>query len=380
MLSARVCRASAAATKRVPPEAVDRRERTVSVAVRSGSPAPSRPLEEIPVLVDLPLAELRRYRPEVGEPEDFDRFWGDQLRAAREHDLGVEVTPVDAGLATVEVSDVTFAGHGGTPVRGWLLRPRDHHRPLPAVVEYLSYGGGRGLPHERLLWSAAGYVHLVMDTRGQGSSSSVGATVDPGDDGAPSAPGYLTRGIADPATAYYTRLFVDAARAIDAVRAVPGVDAARVAVAGMSQGGGLALAAAHLADRPAAVLSQVPFLAHMRRAVEVTDERPYIELTEYCRTHRDDVERTFHTLSYLDVVNHAKRASAPALFAVGLGDAVCPPSTVFAAYHHYAGPAELRVYPFDGHEGGGVHHVREQLAFLREHLGDEHARRTAAAR
>jgi cephalosporin-C deacetylase len=320
------------------------------------------------VLVDLPLEELRRYQPKVAEPEDFDAFWAEQLAAARRADLAVEVRAVDAGLHTVEVADVRFAGHGGDPVRAWLLLPRDREAPLPAVVEYAAYGGGRGLAHERLLWSAAGYAHLVMDTRGQGSSSNVGVTADPTDPGEPASPGYLTRGIATPGTAYYTRLFVDAARAVDAVRMHPAVDAGRVAVAGISQGAGLALAAAHLAERPAAVLAQVPFLAHLRRAVEVTDEQPYAELTSYCRTHRDEVERTFHTLSYLDVANHARRATAPALFAVGLADAVCPPSTVFAAYHLYGGPKRIEVYPFDGHEGGGAHHVREQLAFLREHL------------
>ena len=320
------------------------------------------------MLVDLPLEELRRLRPAVAEPDDFDAFWAGQLASARHHDLAAGFRPVDTGLHTVEVADVTFAGHGGDPVRAWLLLPRDREAPLPAVVEYASYGGGRGLPHERLLWSAAGYAHLVMDSRGQGSSSNLGVTADPQDPGEPAAPGYLTRGIGTPATAYYTRLFVDAARAVDAVRAHPAVDTDRVAVAGISQGGGLALAAAHLAERPAAVLAQAPFLAHLRRAVEVTDEQPYAELSSYCRTHRDEVERTFHTLSYLDVANHARRATAPVLFAVGLADAVCPPSTVFAAYHLYAGPKRIEVYPFDGHEGGGAHHVREQLAVLGEQL------------
>lgn len=320
------------------------------------------------MLVDKPLDELWSDRPTVAEPDDFDAFWRAQLDQVRAFDLDARFDPVDAGLTTVEVADVTFAGHGGAPVKGWLLLPRHRTGPLPAVVEYVGYGGGRGLAHERLFWASAGFAHLVMDTRGQGASWSVGDTADVGDRGTPSTPGFLTRGIGDPADHYYTRLFADAARAVDAVRAHPEVDGERVAVFGGSQGGGLALAAAHLAERPAAVSSQVPFLAHFRRAVEITDTHPYVEISTYCSAHRDRVDEVFHTLSYLDVVNHAKRAGAPALFSVGLADTVCPPSTVFAAFHAYAGEKDIRVYPFNEHEGGGAHHVREELAFLREVL------------
>jgi cephalosporin-C deacetylase len=322
------------------------------------------------VLVDKPLDELWAYRPDVHEPADFDAFWAQQLVQARGHDLDARFDPIDVGLSTVEVADVTFAGHGGAPIRAWLLVPRQRSGPLPTVVEFVGYGGGRGLAHERLFWSAAGFAHLVMDTREQGAAWSVGDTADVGDSGAPSTPGFLTRGVADPAQHYYTRLFVDAARAVDAARSHPDVDGDRIAVLGGSQGGGLALAAAHLADGPAAVSSQVPFLAHFRRAVEVTDKHPYVEVSTYCGAHRDRIDDVFHTLSYLDVVNHAKRATAPALFSVGLADAVCPPSTVFAAYHAYGGvDKDIRVYPFNEHEGGGAHHVREEFAFLRKVLG-----------
>jgi hypothetical protein len=120
------------------------------------------------VLVDLPLDELRSYRPEVDEPADFDTFWAEQLSMARGHDLDVEVVPLDAGLATVEVSDVTLPGHGGDPIRAWYLRPRERSGPLPTVVDYLHYGTGRGLPHERLLWSAAGYAHPSRRASGRG--------------------------------------------------------------------------------------------------------------------------------------------------------------------------------------------------------------------
>jgi cephalosporin-C deacetylase len=71
----------------------------------------------------------------------------------------------------------------------------------------------------------------------------------------------------------------------------------------------------------------------------------------------------------MDGLNFAVRAaSVPALFSVGLMDAVCPPSTVFAAYNHYAGPKSLSVWPYNAHEGGQTHQISRQLDFLAEHL------------
>jgi cephalosporin-C deacetylase len=64
--------------------------------------------------------------------------------------------------------------------------------------------------------------------------------------------------------------------------------------------------------------------------------------------------------------HHAKRTSAAALFSVALADTITPPSTVFAAYNHYAGPKDIAVYPYSGHEGGGTQHFLAQLAFLRQ--------------
>lgn len=44
---------------------------------------------------------------------------------------------------------------------------------------------------------------------------------------------------------------------------------------------------------------------------------------------------------------------------------VCPPSTVFAAYNHWSGPKDIRVWPWNRHEGGGYFQDLEQLRFLR---------------
>lgn len=312
---------------------------------------------------DLPLEQLEVYQPEVAAPDDFDDFWDRQLAAADSSPVAARFDPVPSRLRTVDVFDVTFSGHGGSPIQGWLLLPRDRSEPLPAIVEYIGYGGGRGLAHESLLWSAAGYAHFRMDTRGQGSAWSTGASPDPHDAGEPSVPGFLTKGIRSPDSYYYVRLYVDAVRAVAAARSHEAIDPSRIAVAGASQGGGLAIAAANLANGVAALMADVPFLAHFKRAMQVTDASPYAELAEYCSTHRDQLATVFSTLSYVDVVNHAKRANVPALWSVGLADEVTPPSTVFAAYNWYGGPKSIEVYPYNGHEGGGAHHELAKLEF-----------------
>jgi len=324
------------------------------------------------VLFDLPLEELRVYKPDRDEPADFDSFWTDTLADARSHPLEPRFEPVDAGLSTVDVADVTFRGFGGQPIKGWFLAPHDlaaspfeKSGRLPCVVEYIGYGGGRGRPLDWLLPPSAGHTHLVMDIRGQGSSWRAGDTPDP-ESGAATGqyPGFATRGIADRETYYYRRLITDAIRAVEAARAHPLVDPARVAVNGGSQGGGLALAAAGLVPDLLLTLTDVPFMCQWRRATQITDSDPYHEIVRYCKVHRDQVERVFRTLSYFDGLNFAARAKSPALFSVGLMDMVCPPSTVFAAFNHYAGPKEIEVYPFNGHENGESIQVERKMIRL----------------
>ncbi len=118
---------------------------------------------------------------------------------------------------------------------------------------------------ERLGWVSSGYAYLFMDTRGQGSAwGTGGGTPDPHGTG-PSFSGFMTRGIDSPDEYYYRRVYTDAVRAIDAVRTFDRVDPDRVVVCGGSQGGGITLAAAALAEGVVAALPDV--------AVELDDRR-----------------------------------------------------------------------------------------------------------
>jgi cephalosporin-C deacetylase len=317
---------------------------------------------------DLPRSELRAYAPDLPAPAELDHCWSNTLAEARSHELAATFAPADSGLTVIETLDVSYAGFGGAPIKGWLHLPANRQGPLPAIVEYVGYGGGRGLAHERVLWAAAGYAHFVMDTRGQGSTWAIGATRDRDATGDPAHPGFMTQGILDPATYYYRRLITDAVRAVDAVRSHPAIDPERVTVTGGSQGGGLAIAAASLVDGLVGAMPDVPFLCDFPRAITLQDAGPYAEIGRYLKAHRDHVEQVLTTLAYFDMAILGARATAPALFSVALMDEITPPSTVYAAFNRYGGPKEIVEYPFNDHEGGQGFHDVVKMRWLAERL------------
>ncbi|WP_022900192.1 acetylxylan esterase [Humibacter albus] len=320
-------------------------------------------------LFDLPLDRLRTYRPASTARADFDAFWATTLAEHAPEGPAPRFDPVDSPLTTIESFDVTFAGYDGQPVKAWLHLPRHRHGALPCVVQYMGYGTGRGTPVtlQNLLYSAAGYANLIVDNRGQ-----AGSETPDGDEGRlGQTSGFMTQGVLSAETFYYRRLIVDAVRALRTAAVHPDVDARHIAVAGGSQGAALAVAVAALDDIARAVLADLPFLSHLRRAADIASAGPSLELAEFGRSRPELVEQAFTTLSYFDTMNFAARSLAPSRFSVALMDDVAPASTVFAAYNHYAGPKQIDVYPFNGHEGGGQLAAERRLSFLHDVFAEE---------
>ena len=164
---------------------------------------------------DMPLQQLREYRTSTPEPEGLDEWWAKRLEAARAQARPAMFTPHEPDVyAPFEVSDVEFSGADGDPIRAWYIKPAGA-ASAPVVVKFIGYGGGRGAPSEHMLLPALGYAVLVMDSRGQGGRWTTGATPDGrGGTGAENSL-VMTRGIASPEDYYYTRMFTDAARAVD---------------------------------------------------------------------------------------------------------------------------------------------------------------------
>lgn len=331
---------------------------------------------------DLPLADLRSYRTATEEPPGLDEWWRNQLDQARALAEAPTVTRYEpAGYGPAEVYDVAFSGARGDRIRAWYIRPPASGAdgpsdPAPMVIKFIGYGGGRGLPADHMLLPAIGYPVFVMDSRGQGGRWTTGSTGDQPGEG-PSYSAVMTRGLDSPEGYYFTRLFTDAVRAVETAAELSGAGragsgagpgAARIAVTGVSQGGGLALAAAGLlGDTVAVCHADVPFLCDIHRGVTVAPDMPYAEVAEFLARQVDYEATALDTLRYVDCALLARRITARCLLSVGLMDTICPPSTVFAAYNEITAAKDIAVFSF------GVHavppaHLERQLRHLRTHL------------
>jgi cephalosporin-C deacetylase len=316
---------------------------------------------------DMPLERLREYRTSTQEPEGLDQWWAKRLDLAREQARPATFTPHEPDVyRPFEVLDVEYSGAGGDPIRAWYIKPAGQ-ASSPVVVKFIGYGGGRGAPAEHFLLPSLGYAVFVMDSRGQGGKWTTGGTPDGrGGTGAENSL-VMTQGINSTEDYYYTRLFTDAARAVDVAAELAG-PGGTVAVSGGSQGGGLALAAAALRrDAVSVCHADLPFLCDIQRAVTFAPRPPYTEISEFLAENVALIDAALDTLRYIDCALLARRITAPTLFSVGLMDEVCPPSTVFAAYNEINADKDIIVYPYSGHSVPHAH-AEPQLKHLRQHL------------
>jgi cephalosporin-C deacetylase len=128
------------------------------------------------------------------------------------------------------------------------------------------------------------------------------------------------------------------------------VDAKRLAVTGISQGGGLSLAVAALSDRAALALPDIPFLCDYRRAIEIAQAGPYPEIPGFLKNFPHLYDDVIRTLSYFDNLNLAPWIRCKTIVSNCLWDDICPPSTIFGVYNHITAEKRIDLYPFHKHE------------------------------
>ncbi|MFB3880712.1 MAG: acetylxylan esterase [Armatimonadota bacterium] len=295
--------------------------------------------------------EVSRILPQVVPPDDLDGFWQRLIEQSSSTPTEYALTRDDRrSRAGLDVWLVRYRSIGDQTIFGWYAAPSEARR-LPAVL-YLSGYGARPV-EPPLALARKGWAALAIDVRGNRPDR---LRPRPFED-------YCTEGIDAPDTYVYRDIVAHALRAVEFLRAREEVDPDRVAVAGVSEGGGVALIVAALTQHIAAVSADAPILVDFPLSLRAA-AWPYTEIGRAMSRDPQKASRIARTLSYYDVVNLAPRIRCPVLLSIGLLDRVSLPAAVYGLYNVLPGPKEIRPFPQAGHEGGGEDYWTYKLDWL----------------
>lgn len=293
--------------------------------------------------IDMPLEEMRKYKPSLYREADFEQFWDSTISEAIKQPLNAELIPYDIPAKGVQFYAVRFDGFEGGRLAGWFARPSGRGK-FPGLMMYHGYSGRGPRPLDMHAYAAEGICVLSMDCRGQGGQSQDVS----GAEG--QVAGWMTKGIRSPKSYYYRYVYADAVRALELLARREEVDDKRLAITGGSQGGGISLAVSALSERPILSLPDIPFLCDFRRAIAITPTWPYIEIPHFMKAFPQFQEQALRTISYCDNLNLAPWIKCRTVISNCLWDDVCPPSTIFGVYHHIAAEKQMEIFPFHKHE------------------------------
>ncbi|NOU73234.1 alpha/beta fold hydrolase [Paenibacillus sp. LMG 31458] len=302
-------------------------------------------------ILDMPLEQLKQYEGRNPRPTDFEEYWSRALDEMKSVDANVELVESNFQVPFADCFDLYFTGVRGARIHAKYVRPKHIAEPHPAIIQFHGYAGNAGDWADKLIYASLGFSVIAMDCRGQGGSSE-----DTGGIKGTTQSGHIIRGLNDtPNNLLFRHIFLDAAQLAGIVMDLSEVDADRVGVTGISQGGGITLACAALEPRIKKLAPVYPFLSDYKRVWEMDQAKDaYQELRTFFRyfdPQHTNEEEIFTKLGYIDIQHLASRIKGEVLMGVGLMDSICPPSTQFAAYNKITAKKRLEIYPDFGHEG-----------------------------
>lgn len=304
--------------------------------------------------------ELYSYLPPQTRKADFDDFWKDTLAVTKNVPLKAELQTFDYPSPYVKVYELSYNGFDDTRIYGWYMVPTFVQKDkYPCIINYHGFGGSRGMPSDFMTWIMMGMAVISVDCRDQSGKTGNSARYSSG-----MVSNVVSKGILDKNEFYYRAVYMDCIKALDFANTRPELDSEKIVINGGSQGGALGMAVCSLDSRPWLAMVDVPSNSNLEARVEGAFGS-YSSVTEYLKIYPQQIEKVYETLSYFDTMNMAQNIKCRVFASVALKDTICPAKCYFASYNRITAPKEIRIYPFNGHEGGHVIHMEEKLKFLR---------------
>lgn len=278
--------------------------------------------------------KLRRSRK---RPADFDRFWAGELRK-------LSVIPMRAERKVYKNGDswrcdeVKISSIADIPVTGFLVMPKKAaKKSLPAVI----YFHGAGFKSSTVRTGFKDRA-IVFDVNAHGIKNGMPREFYRKLNRKPPVTRNIFSGRNEREKSYFKNMFLRTVRAIEFVKSLPEWDGRNIIVAGRSQGGAQAIAAAALSRDVTLCIANVPALAdHGGIAVKRAPGWPGINAADF--------QASAAASDYIDIVNLASRITCETHMSIGLIDPICPPVSVWLTYMEIRGMKSMTLFPQMGH-------------------------------
>ena len=290
-------------------------------------------------------ADPHEIQPGLKEPEDFQSFWDNTVAELAKIPIKVKRTEVETAAharGKFKCWDIQVDCIDGVPVSGYLTMPANAApKSLPVMVEFQGAGVFSS-------WKTYmdGAIHLCINAHGlpNGRPKEFYAKL-----AGTKLLRYQRRNSDDRDRYYFRNVFLRVQRALEYVRTLPEYDGKTLIVYGHSQGGAQAIFAAGMNPDVSMIFACMPAMCD-HGGILAGRKSGWPQLVGM-RNGRPTSPKIAKTLAYYDMAFFARRIKGEAYFIVGLLDATCCPTSVFAAFNCIPGKKNMTVLPDTDHDG-----------------------------
>ncbi len=310
-----------------------------------------------------------KIQPYTQEPKDFDSFWQKNLEELKQLPLKYtkELAPeyctdkIDCYLIKLQIDKM---GHS---MYGYLFYPKNAKAGSCPVVLTPPGAGIKTIkePLRNKYYVENGFIRLEIEIHGLDPRISTEAFNEMSKAFNDANGGYLANGLQAKDRYYMKHVYCGLVRCIDFLTSLPEWDGKNVAVQGGSQGGALAIIAAGLDKRVTQCVANHPALSDMAGYVEKgrTGGYPHFNKQPEILGNKDCLAN----MPYFDVINFARKVTAPTYITWGYNDVTCPPTTSYAVWNTLKCEKESLLTPINEHWTSDATN-KNQMEWIKAHL------------
>lgn len=269
--------------------------------------------------------EPDKIKPTGVRPLDFTTFWDNARNELANINPSYKVTRRgDISTVANDIYSIEFQSIGNVAIRGWLSVPK-RRKKNPVMFKLPDYAT-TAAPESRNDMAV-----FCLDARGFGNSADMGR-LDYGS--------FLTKDLYSRDKYIYRAEYMDCLRGIDFIckNTDLNLDASKIVVTGIGQGGSLAAIVAAFDNRVKGVVLDRPTLMDMRTIFAIGEVKnpvpwPIGELKNYCNANKMWLDNFFKTWDYFDPLSFAPMIKCPILVGISLKSSTSPPQCAYNFYN-----------------------------------------------